>query len=161
MARFFNPRRIAFGFSLMELVLVMSIISILSAIAAPRYIGSIQNYRVKAAAKRIQVDLEYARTRAKSISMSKTVAFDVANDNYTISSESALDRSGRLRARPILCTEELEIAACALLQCMAVVVVAIQAAREKTSRCKPFDAALRPKGGSGMLSRARASARDD
>lgn len=78
----------------MELVLVMSIIGIFAAIATPRYVGALQNYRINAAATRLQADLEFARTRAKSVSLSRTVTFDNAADHYVLVNQTTLDRSG-------------------------------------------------------------------
>ena len=61
------------GFTLLELVLVVAILGVVAAIAAPRYGNAIQNYRANAAAQRLRADLEYARARAKSTSSSRTV----------------------------------------------------------------------------------------
>ncbi len=61
------------GFSLIELVLVLTIISVLSAIAVPRYANSLARYRVDAAARRVVADLAYARQLARSTSASISV----------------------------------------------------------------------------------------
>lgn len=81
-------RRTGPGFTLIEIVLVLAIIATLTAIAAPRYVNSVLNYRVNAAARRVVTDLEYARAKAKAASLGRTVFFDAVNDRYTISGES-------------------------------------------------------------------------
>ena len=82
------------GFTLLELVMVMAIVAILSAIIAPRYAEAIRHYRVGAAAQRLVTDLEYARARAKSTSSSRTVIVSVVLDQYSISGETGLDGVG-------------------------------------------------------------------
>lgn len=86
-----QPERPSCGFTLLELVMVMAIIGIFTAIAAPRYINSIQNYRVKAAAQRLALDLEYAQTRAKTTSSMRSVQFEVAGSLYKILEETMFD----------------------------------------------------------------------
>lgn len=70
------------SFSLAELVCVVVIIGILSAIAVPRFSNSIALQRVEAAARRVQVDLALARRHAKTSSTSQIVAFDSAANGY-------------------------------------------------------------------------------
>lgn len=81
------------AFTLMELVVVMSIISIVTAIAAPRYFNSLQSYRVKSAAQRVHADLEYAQMKAKSTSSSRTVQFKPNTNRYSIAGEAGLKDS--------------------------------------------------------------------
>ena len=76
------------GFTLVELVAVLAIIAVAAAIAAPRYIRSIIRYRVDAAARRVAGDLTYARSRARSLSASRTVTFNNASDSYALSGET-------------------------------------------------------------------------
>ncbi len=75
-----HDRRHTPGFSLIELVLVLTIISILTAIAVPRYAGALARYRADAAARRIVADLNYARQRARSSSASVSVELSTAAD---------------------------------------------------------------------------------
>jgi type IV fimbrial biogenesis protein FimT len=68
------------GFSLIELVLVMTIIYILAAIAVPKYAGALARYRADAAARRVVTDLDFARQRARASSASITVRMRAQND---------------------------------------------------------------------------------
>ncbi|HCS52309.1 GspH/FimT family pseudopilin [Rubinisphaera sp.] len=73
------------GFSLIEMVTVVLIIGILSAVAVPKVYDSMDAYRLKLAAETIAGDLKYARQQAISRSQSITVSFDLINESYTIS----------------------------------------------------------------------------
>ena len=79
------------GFSLIELVLVLTIISVLSAIAVPRYAGALARYRADAAARRVVADLDYARQRARSSSSSVTAAFLPGQDLLLITGTISMD----------------------------------------------------------------------
>lgn len=79
------------GFSLLELLLVLAIIATLTAIAAPRYQGSLSRYRADLAAHRIVADLTQARSSAKAASASRTVAFSIADNTYHIPELPPLD----------------------------------------------------------------------
>jgi prepilin-type N-terminal cleavage/methylation domain-containing protein len=87
----FRPRQ---GISLTELVVVLAIIGILSAIAVPRYAASLINYRLDAAARRIAADLALARSQAMTTSRSQPVAFNVAAGTYQMAGVLTLDRRG-------------------------------------------------------------------
>lgn len=80
-----SPDRSAF--SLIELVIVIVIISITAAIAVPRFSGSMSNYRVESAARRLSADIEHMRARARATSSARTIVIDVANDAYTVTGE--------------------------------------------------------------------------
>ena len=73
------------GFSLLELVLVLAIMTTMSAIAVPRYAVSLARYRIDAAAKRVKAELSLARKTAKITGAALTV--DVS-DYQAILSES-------------------------------------------------------------------------
>jgi type II secretory pathway pseudopilin PulG len=79
------------AFSVLELVLILAIIATVAAIAAPRYVNSLSNYRCEAAAQRIIRDLGVARAEARSRSTNITVTFDVANNKYGISGVTSLE----------------------------------------------------------------------
>jgi type II secretion system protein H len=77
------------GFSLIELMLVIAIIAVVSAIAIPRYGNSLSTYRVSLAAKRIAADLQMAQARARMLSASRTVTFGNSS-KYRIAGERDL-----------------------------------------------------------------------
>ena len=79
------------GFSLFELVLVLSIMGIVAAIAVPRYARSVAAYRAEAAARRVGADLMLARAKAKAASSPRTVTFNTAAGTYTVAGLRSLD----------------------------------------------------------------------
>jgi prepilin-type N-terminal cleavage/methylation domain-containing protein len=72
------------GFTLIELVLVAAIVSILSAVAIPRYASSLANYRADAAARRILADIQLAQARARALSAQQTITFSTTQHSYQI-----------------------------------------------------------------------------
>ncbi|MHC5028533.1 MAG: prepilin-type N-terminal cleavage/methylation domain-containing protein [Planctomycetota bacterium] len=79
------------AFSLVELVIVVAIIATFAAIAAPRYVSSLLNYRVDAAANRIVTDLRLAQHTARTTSSSRSVRFDLGMYQYAIPNVRALN----------------------------------------------------------------------
>jgi len=86
-------RHLRRAFTLPELVIVVLIIAILSAAAVPNLMKSVELFHAEAAAKRIKVDLEMARGRARSTSASQLVDFDTTSHSYTIPNLPGLDHS--------------------------------------------------------------------
>ena len=78
------PRSARTGFDLLELVVVVTIVATVAAIALPRYADALVRYRADAAAGRIVTDLAYAQASARRSSTNRTVAFDVAGNGYQI-----------------------------------------------------------------------------
>jgi type II secretory pathway pseudopilin PulG len=76
----------------MELVVVLVIIGLLSAVAIPRFTSSIAYHRTRAAAARVAADLELAASYAVHTSSVQTVAF--TGNQYTISTMPHPDRPG-------------------------------------------------------------------
>jgi prepilin-type N-terminal cleavage/methylation domain-containing protein len=82
------------GFSLIEIMMVLAIMAVLGAIAAPRVSGSLTKQRAAAAAKRVASDLEFARASAMAGSTSRKVVFSPARGVYVVPDvASPLDRS--------------------------------------------------------------------
>jgi type II secretory pathway pseudopilin PulG len=90
--RTFLPRHRP-AYTLFELVIVTLIISIVSAVAVPRYANSVGRYRADSAARRVAADLNLARAKAKSASATRNVTFNTAAGMYTLSGVRDLDHS--------------------------------------------------------------------
>jgi type II secretion system protein H len=80
------------GFSLLELVLVVAIISVMAAIATPRFGAAHARYRVDLAARRIAADIAYAQMVARRNSTRQEIIFDIASDSYTLPGVADIDR---------------------------------------------------------------------
>ncbi len=80
------------AFTLIELVMVLVIMAILSALALPRFSGAIVNHRLDAASRRIALDLTFAQRRAKITSASQTLEFYPGTDSYELVGVASLDR---------------------------------------------------------------------
>lgn len=72
------------AFTLVELVVVIAILGILAAVAAPRWGDGVGRRRLDAAAGRIAADLQFARHLARTQSRTATVVFDVPASTYGI-----------------------------------------------------------------------------
>lgn len=79
-----STRRIADGFTLLELVIVLVIVGVLAAIALPRFAQASDRQRLNVAAERIRADLALAQSRARSASQTSTMSFDTAAESYTL-----------------------------------------------------------------------------
>jgi prepilin-type N-terminal cleavage/methylation domain-containing protein len=61
------------GFTLVELLVVLAIVAILSAVAAPSVSAWIQNYQAKTTARKLLTDLQFTRMSAVSLKQNCTV----------------------------------------------------------------------------------------
>lgn len=86
-----DPRPVR-GFSLLELMVTLSIVATLAAIAAPRYHGSVARHRLDLAAARLVGDLDLARRVAVVEGRSVTVAFRPGDETYTLEQVADVDR---------------------------------------------------------------------
>jgi type IV fimbrial biogenesis protein FimT len=93
------------AFSLIELMLVIAIMGVIAAMAAPRYGDALNRYRADAAARRISADLVMAQARARDLATSRTIVFSRVSGSYTIAGErdftnSASNYTVDLTAKP-------------------------------------------------------------
>src|SRR5688500_13395076 len=87
----FGAGRTAAGFSLFELLFVISIIAIVAATAMPKYGRSVARYRAECAARRVAADLALAKAGAKAASAERVVTFNTVAGSYTLASVRHLD----------------------------------------------------------------------
>ena len=74
---------------MIELVIVILIMSIFSAVAAPKFLDSLLFHHVESAVRRVKADIDYARQRARLTSTTQTVTF--TGSTYTVSGMKSLD----------------------------------------------------------------------
>jgi len=72
------------GFTLVELLVVLTVIGVTSALAAPSVTAWVQNYRAKTVARQLMTDLQYARMMAVSQKIPCVVTLTTATNQYTI-----------------------------------------------------------------------------
>jgi general secretion pathway protein H len=72
------------GFALLELLVVLVLISILSALVAPRVGNSIRNMTLTGAAQKIAASLRYARSKAVSEKETYIAVLDLKNSSLSI-----------------------------------------------------------------------------
>ena len=82
------------GFTLIELMVVIGIMAILSAIAIPSYIKWLPKHRVGTAARAVMSAMEFARSNAIKTNADVTVNFIFGSDSLTVTNSG-----GTLRTR--------------------------------------------------------------
>lgn len=96
------------GLTLVELVTVLAIVAVLAAMVVPRYGNAINRYRVDAAARRVAADIAFAQSRARALSTSRSIWFDINDGTYLLNSETGFNSASTysidLTADPYDCT---------------------------------------------------------
>ena len=87
-----QPRSTAVGFTLIELVITILIMGILTAIATPKFVGSVKRCQAQAACARIKADLMLARQKAIAGSTTQSVQFTPGSPVYSLPGLTDPDR---------------------------------------------------------------------
>lgn len=77
--------------TIVELVIVVMILGIMAAVAAPTFYDSLLYHRAESAAHRLKADLELARHHARLTSTTQSLTF--SGTAYSLSSQTALDNA--------------------------------------------------------------------
>lgn len=77
-----------YGFSLLELTVVLAIGGLLAGIAVPRLGAASARYQADFAARAVARDFDRARNNARLTSATQTITFGPANDRYTVTGTS-------------------------------------------------------------------------
>ena len=72
------------GFTLLELLVVLVIISLMSVLVVPQLTGSLSKTNLQTASKKISASLRYARSRAASEKITYIAIFDFEKDRLSI-----------------------------------------------------------------------------
>ncbi len=84
-------RRSSKGFTLTELLIVVAVIGITSAVAAPSISGWVRNYHAKTIARQLMTDLQFARMTAVAQKLPCRVSLNTATNQYEV---DAMDAAG-------------------------------------------------------------------
>ena len=79
------------GFTLMELVIVITIMGIVFAIASSTWFGAVESRRVDSATNQLAADLRQAHTRATDRLADQTVTLTAGNSEYTLPNGDTAD----------------------------------------------------------------------
>jgi prepilin-type N-terminal cleavage/methylation domain-containing protein len=72
------------GFTMTEVVVVLSLLGILTAIAIPSFISWLPRHRLQTSTRQIYDDLNLAKIRAVRANIDSCITFNVGNGNYTV-----------------------------------------------------------------------------
>jgi len=72
------------GFTLLELLVVLVIVALASALVGPKLVGSMSNLNLRTASKKISASLRWARSQATSESATYTAVFDFDKNRVSV-----------------------------------------------------------------------------
>jgi prepilin-type N-terminal cleavage/methylation domain-containing protein len=83
------------AFTLIELIVVLLIVAIMAAVAAPKYAESLSSFRLQGVTQRIAADIRQARRYAQQNCTTQAINFNVATNSYTLTGIDDVDRRSR------------------------------------------------------------------
>lgn len=84
------------AFSLAELVMVVIILGLLAAIAAPRVANTIRHQRLDAASRRLMIDLELTRSQAIRDRTNRSLTLSLTDHSYTLPTQVGMGSSSQV-----------------------------------------------------------------
>ncbi len=84
------------GFSLIELMIVVAIMAVLAAIAAPRVSNTLRRQRLDMASRRLMADLELVRSQAIRDGANRSLTLSVGGQYYSLSAEVGMGLGNRV-----------------------------------------------------------------
>lgn len=83
------------AFTFVELMIVVAILGVVSAVAVPRFTDMLSRTRLHEAARRVKMDFALARQQAILTGTPQTVLFNISSDNYQLVGMNDFDQSGQ------------------------------------------------------------------
>lgn len=84
------------AFTLIEISVVLLLMSILAAVALPRWTEAMDEFRATSAARRLAADLALAQTTAVTASRNQTVALSISGHYYDLINVSSLEQTANV-----------------------------------------------------------------
>jgi Tfp pilus assembly protein FimT len=86
------PPRERTGLSLIELTIGLGLVAIMAGVAVPRYVGTLTEYRIQLAARRLADDLQWTQRSARHTASPQSITIEPPLHRYQLSHANSLTR---------------------------------------------------------------------